>query len=126
MKTTILLLGAGAIAFSPSAIVAHPGQGGGVGHGATMSQGHMMGAPITPSGSTKGVGWDHLNGPTSTGQPSVECGDVRPGRAASAPGSAFNEDGKAGTQYAGEKPQNSRNSASISQYDVACLHQPQR
>jgi hypothetical protein len=38
----------------------------------------------------------------------------------SAPGSAFNPDGTAGTKYAGQQPQNSRNTASVSQYDVAC------
>ena len=55
-------------------------------------------------------------------QPSVECDDFAftPGHAAGAPGSAFNEDGKAGTVYAGEQPQNSNNMHSVSQYDVAC------
>jgi hypothetical protein len=38
-----------------------------------------------------------------------------------APGSAFNPDGKAGTVYAGEQPQNSNNPKSVSQYDVACF-----
>jgi hypothetical protein len=46
-----------------------------------------------------------------------------PGNAASAPGSAFNPDGTAGTKYAGQQPQNSRNTASVSQYDVACAKQ---
>jgi hypothetical protein len=55
-------------------------------------------------------------------QPGVECDEFTqtPGHAASAPGSAFNEDGHAGTVYAGEQPQNSNNSHSVSQYDVAC------
>ena len=61
------------------------------------------------------------------GQPNQSCGSAAapntPGRAAAAPGSAFNPDGKAGTVYAGEQPQNSRNTASVSQYDVACFHQ---
>ena len=60
----------------------------------------------------------------ATGQPGAECGDEdalgSPGHASDAPGSAFNEDGKAGTVYAGEQDQNSKNSASVSQYDVAC------
>ena len=81
-------------------------------------------------GSTNGVGWDHFNGPTSTGQPGAECGEedalFRPGHAEFAPGSAFNPDGNAGTHYAGEQPQNSRNTASVSQYDSACLHQKPR
>ena len=81
-----------------------------------------------PQGQTNGQGWDHSNGPTQTGQPNASCEDpatsTTPGNSASAPGSAFNPDGKAGSVYAGEQPQNSRNSASVSQYDVACAHQP--
>jgi hypothetical protein len=58
----------------------------------------------------------------ATGQPNQSCETTpnTPGRSAAAPGSAFNPDGKAGTVYAGEQPQNSRNTASVSQYDVAC------
>lgn len=59
------------------------------------------------------------------GQPGVECEDVRPGHSDTAPGSAFNEDGQAGTVYAGEQPQNSVNPHSVSQYDVACIKIPQ-
>ena len=57
------------------------------------------------------------------GQPSVECDDFSstPGRSADASGSAFAEDGKSGTVYAGEQPQNSKNPKSVSQYDVACM-----
>jgi hypothetical protein len=56
------------------------------------------------------------------GQPGVECEDFPqvPGHSNTAPGSAFNEDGHAGTVYAGEQPQNSVNPHSVSQYDVAC------
>ncbi len=68
------------------------------------------------------------NGPAMTGQPKQSCGSASapntPGNAASAPGSAFNPNGNAGTRYAGTQPQNSRNTASISQYDAACSHQP--
>ena len=64
----------------------------------------------------------------ATGQPNQSCGSTSapntPGNAASAPGSAFNPDGIAGTKYAGQQPQNSNNSASVSQYDAACAHQP--
>jgi len=58
----------------------------------------------------------------STGQPNASCEATPnpPGNSASAPGSAFNPDGKAGTVYAGEQPQNSKNPKSVSQYDVAC------
>jgi hypothetical protein len=56
------------------------------------------------------------------GQPGVECDEFTqvPGHSDTAPGSAFNEDGQAGTVYAGEQPQNSNNVHSVSQYDVAC------
>jgi hypothetical protein len=55
-------------------------------------------------------------------QPGVECDEFSsvPGHSDTAPGSAFNEDGQAGTVYAGEQPQNSNNAHSVSQYDVAC------
>jgi hypothetical protein len=64
--------------------------------------------------------------PSSTGQPSQTClsstAPSEPGNAASAPGSAFNENGGiAGSMYAGSQPQNSNNSKSVSQYDVACF-----
>ena len=58
------------------------------------------------------------------GQPNQSCedpGSKTPGHSASAPGSAFNPDGRAGTVYAGEQPQNSVNPHSVSQYDVACF-----
>src|SRR5512138_670745 len=54
--------------------------------------------------------------PAGTGQPGADCEaiGVTPGHAASAPGSAFNPDGHAGTVYAGEQPQNSKNPNSVS------------
>ena len=65
----------------------------------------------------------------NTGQPNQSCGSttapLTPGNAASAPGSAFNPDGHAGTVYAGTQPQNSQNPKSVSQYDVACFQQSQ-
>ena len=109
MTLTKGLLMAGALALLPAVAVAAP-------------------AGTTSQGSIHGKGWAHQNGPATTGQPGVECGEEgalnRPGRAESAPGSAFNPDGTAGTHYAGEQPQNSRNTASVSQYDTACAHQP--
>jgi hypothetical protein len=59
----------------------------------------------------------------STGQPNQSCQaqPSTPGNAASAPGSAFNTSGMAGTVYAGTQPQNSTNPNSVSQYDVACF-----
>jgi hypothetical protein len=61
--------------------------------------------------------------PGTTGQPSQSCQaePSTPGHAASAPGSAFNPDGNAGTHYAGTQPQNSKNPKSVAQYDVACF-----
>jgi hypothetical protein len=64
--------------------------------------------------------------PPGTGQPSQSClsttAPSEPGNAAAAPGSAFNENGGvAGGMYAGSQPQNSKNSTSVSQYDVACF-----
>ena len=105
MTRSMMLLAASALALSPATGAAQSGQG-----------------------STQGVGWDHLNGPETTGQPGVECGEdeatFSPGRASAAPGSAFNEDGTGHSHYAGEQPQNSRNTASVSQYDTACLGGP--
>ena len=65
--------------------------------------------------------------PGGGGQPNQSCEDIpmQPGHSISAPGSAFNPDGKAGTVYAGEQPQNSKNPKSVSQYDVACFEQSQ-
>ncbi len=68
-----------------------------------------------------------MRGPAQTGQPNQSCGSATapntPGNAANAPGSAFNPSGKAGSVYAGQQPQNSGNTASVSQYDAACSHQ---
>ncbi len=63
------------------------------------------------------------NSTGTPGQPNQSCQvtTVTPGHAASAPGSAFNPDGKAGTVYAGTQPQNSVNPHSVAQYDVACF-----
>ncbi len=57
-----------------------------------------------------------------TGQPNQSCEDTPnpPGNSSTAPGSAFNPNGKAGTVYAREQPQNLKNPKSVSQYDVAC------
>jgi hypothetical protein len=58
------------------------------------------------------------------GQPNQSCEDTPnpPGNAGSSSntGSPFSPDGKAGTVYAGEQPQNSNNPKSASQYDAAC------
>jgi hypothetical protein len=81
------------------------------------------------NGSTNGTGYNHTNGPTTTGQPSQDCEQLiadglgsDPGQSANNGHSAFG--GTAGDHYAGSQPQNSRNTASVSQYDVACSNQP--
>lgn len=107
MKRTIALVSAAMIAAAPAAAFA---------------------VPDNSQGSTNGQGWSHLNGPThGTGQPNQSCEETpnTPGNSADAPGSAFNPDGNAGSVYAGEQPQNQRNTQSVSQYDVACSNQPQ-
>jgi hypothetical protein len=86
-------------------------------------------ALVCASGAALAVGLGATGGaafaakPSNTGQPNVECEDFAstPGNSAGAPGSPFNEDGHAGTVYAGEQPQNSKNPKSVSQYDVACF-----
>jgi hypothetical protein len=82
---------------------------------------------------TVGLAWTVGGGafaanPPGTGQPGVECEDfgTHPGRAASAPGSPFNENGVSGQHYAGTQPQNSKPPHSSSQYDVACFQQSAR
>jgi hypothetical protein len=57
------------------------------------------------------------------GQPGQSCQSqtTTPGNSASAPGSAFNTSGVAGSHYAGTQPQNSTNPKSVAQYDVACF-----
>lgn len=67
----------------------------------------------------------------TTGQPNqtigtLQTGSVTPGNASTAPGSAFNPNGNAGTHYAGTQPQNSKNPKSVSQYDVAGFQQSQK
>lgn len=59
-----------------------------------------------------------------TGQPDQSCEDLgnQPGQSMNASGSAYNPDGTSGTVYAGNRdPINDKNTASASQYDVACL-----
>lgn len=107
MNTLILFLGAGALVLTPTL--------------ATAQQSPTAHNSRTTSGQ-------------ALGQPNQSCQDINggntgpsyPGHASTAPGSAFNEtDGIAGAMYAGSQPQNSNNSASVSQYDVACEMQPQ-
>lgn len=120
-----LLMAAGAFALAPAIAAAHPGGGG----GPPTRDRPMTTAPATPNSPTgNGGGYNHMNSPQhETGQPMQSCETTGspPGGSGTAPGSAFNQDGgTAGSNYAGEKPQNSRNTASVSQYDQACTKQP--
>lgn len=87
----------------------------------------LLGAALLVTPSLASAANVHLVTGTK-GQPnqtigSAQTGSVTPGHAASAPGSAFNPDGVAGTHYAGEQPQNSKNPKSVSQYDQAGFQQ---
>lgn len=116
-----LLMAAGAIALAPAGALAYA-PGGGQAHGSNSTTSAI---PTSPTGN--GGGYNHMNSPQHmTGQPNQSCETTGspPGNSASAPGSAFNPSGTAGSQYAGEKSVNQRNSASVSQYDVACSNQP--
>jgi hypothetical protein len=72
-------------------------------------------------------------GPADTGQPGVECTDegaVAPGTQSGrdpGPGSPFQADSISGSHYAGEQAGiNDKNTASVSQYDIACFRGPDR
>ena len=109
MKATILVLGATALSLAPSIASAQTPPG---------------------NGYVNGKGYWHQNSGNANGQPGASCEDLgagsTPGNAASAPGggSPFSgEESTGGSHYAGSQPQNSRNTASVSQYDVACANQ---
>jgi hypothetical protein len=98
MRILINLFAATAIATAPAATFAKPGT--------------PQSAPTTTSSP-----FGH------TGQPNQSCEEdpFTPGNSATAPGSAFNPDGNAGSHYAGEQPGiNDKNPHSVSQYDTAC------
>ena len=113
MKTKILMTGAAMLMFAPS----------------------LASAQAVPPGNgyLNGTGYNHLNSGNATGQPGQTCQTLilngmgaTPGNAGSSPGSGspFDfADTKAGSHYAGSAPQNQRNTASVSQYDVACSNQ---
>jgi len=104
---------------------------------AAPPSGHMPSGPHIPSpttapgnGQLNGQGYNHMHTQAKAlGQPNQSCEELgtTPGNSASAPGggSPFSgEDSTAGSHYAGSQMQNSRNTASVSQYDVACANQP--
>lgn len=106
MKGKSLLFGAAVMAFMPAFASAAPN-------------------PTAPTAHST-----QTHDPVASGQPNQDCEDLiasgdgsDPGNSASSGHSAFG--GSAGDVYAGSQPQNSRNPASVSQYDVACANQPQ-
>ena len=108
MKSTLALLAGASLAFAPVA---------------------TFGAP-TPPGS------GDITPNATTGQPGVDCGDGLPpgnagdehGYSGRLSGSPFVEDASvSGSHYAGEQTGiNDRNTASVSQYDIACFPGPDR
>lgn len=113
MKKTILLISAAVLTLAPAA---------------------ASGQALPPgNGQFNGTNYWHSNSGNAVGQPGQTCQDLiasglgaTPGNAGSSPGSGspFDfADTKAGSHYAGSAPQNSRNTASVSQYDVACSNQ---
>ena len=121
MKRSALMSGViGAVLILPfSVALASPHGGGGMG-AAGM---HSMTAPTNPN-TRSGNAFGH------PGSPNVSCQQIGvfPGNSANSPGAPFNEPtansagGNAGLHYAGNAPQNSKNTASVSQYDVACAN----
>src|ERR1700740_1683418 len=108
MKNLVKGLAIGVLALSATAAVAAPGGMRGMStttRAPTAPTVHMSTAPATRPAAQ----------PRALGQPNQSCGSATapntPGNAAMAPGSAFNPDGNAGTHYAGQQPQNSRNTA---------------
>ena len=102
MRRTIALFAATAVALAPAAAISKPTTG-------SISPAH------------------------ETGQPGVECTDegaVAPGTQSGrdpGPGSPFQADSVSGSHYAGEQAGiNDKNTASVSQYDVACFRGPDR
>ena len=85
------------------------------------------------NGQYQGQGYSHTNSGNAVGQPGQSCQELiamglgaTPGNAGSAPGSGSPFEfatTKSGAHYAGSQLQNSRNTASVSQYDVACSNQ---
>ena len=108
MRKITTLIGAGALALGPALVIATPSYGAPPAPG-SISPHHVTGQQVgdqVPDG--------------------LECEDgVAPGSAtrqhAQGPGSPFQEESVSGAHYAGEQTQNQKNTASVSQYDIACF-----
>lgn len=122
MKLQMLMTAAaGALMFASAPTTAAP-----------PTQPHMSTEPhLSPpgQGQFQGQGYNHMNSGQARGQPNQSCETTGspPGNSGSAPGGGspfIGDSSTAGSHYAGSQPQNSRNTASVSQYDVACANQP--
>ena len=99
MRPIIALLAATALSLSPAAVLAQPQPG-------SISPNHATGQQVPPL-ECEDAGEDAA--PSNSGR--------EPG-----PGSPFQEDSISGAHYAGEQDGiNNKNTASISQYDIACF-----
>jgi len=104
MKRPIVLLAATMMCVAPAIALAQPAPGS-----------------ISPN---------HATGQQVGGEDGLECEDgVAPSQSGRdpGPGSPFQEDSKSGAHYAGEQDGiNNKNTASVSQYDIACFGGPDR
>ena len=105
MRMTFALLAATAMAFAPNAALSAPPAAG----------------SISPN---------HATGQQVGGEDGLECdeGGAAPSQSGRepGPGSPFQEDSVSGSHYAGEQDGiNNKNTASVSQYDLACFKGPE-
>ena len=115
---------------SAGASFAAPRGGGGMGSMAPSAATASMPTSATTTNAPTNPNTRSGNAFGHPGAPAVSCQSigVSPGNAASSPGAPFNEPtatsagGNAGLHYAGNVPQSSKNTASVSQYDVACAN----
>lgn len=125
MTRTMSLFAAGAMVVAPTlATAAPPG-------GSTPNGPHVPSPTTAPgNGQINGQGYNHMHTQAQAkGQPNQDCEALgtTPGNTATSSGGGSPFGGsasKGGSHYAGSQGQNSRNSASVSQYDVACANQP--
>jgi hypothetical protein len=104
MKRTMALLAATTLLLSPAMLLAQPAAG-------SISPNHETGQQVGDDG------LECDEGGTAPSQSGREPG----------PGSPFQEDSVSGSHYAGDQDGiNNKNTASVSQYDVACFKGPER
>ena len=112
MKRATLLAAVAALTMAPTLAIAQ----------------HVPSPTTAPGqGQYNGSGYNHMNSGQARGQPNQSCETTGtpPGGSGSAPGAGspfVGDTSKSGARYAGSQLQNSRNTASVSQYDVACAN----